>query len=203
MRVRFGLLAAIGRSIVSIPDRTAHALALRDLNSWLRLEFLGVASRVGIADVLDSPSTLEQVAEGADIADAGLLVAFLQLGVALGELRLRRDRYEIKGRRLRAIAGQSVDLRGLVEGVVTYDSPIYISVGEHLRGLPPRDYLDGVGDVIAQSSRIAEPVLAPAIRSVTRAVTPRRARRGVWHGGLSGPCARYRAPRDRRRNRSR
>lgn len=174
MRVRFRLLAAVGRSIVSAPDRTAHALVLRDLNSWLRLEFLGVASRVGIADALDRPRTLEQVADVAHITDVGLLEAFLQLGVALGEVRFGRDRYEIGGRRLRAVAGESVDLRGLVEEVVTYDSPIYTSVGEHLRGLPPRDYLDGVGDVIAQSSRIAEPVLAPAIRFVTSSVAPRR-----------------------------
>ncbi len=174
MRERLALFAAIGRQVLSIPDRTAHALLVRELNVWLRLQFLGIAVRTGVAAALAAPATIGSIAQRARITDLDLLEAFLQLGVALREVRERDGRFEIAGRRLRAVAGRSVDLRGLVEEVVAYDSPIYLNLGDHLRGAGPRDYLDGVGDVIAQSSRIAEPLLAPAVRSVVTSVTPRR-----------------------------
>lgn len=147
---------------------------LRDVDHWLRLQFLGVASRYGIADALHEPGTADSVAARARVTDVELLEAFLQIDVALGEVRCRHDRYEIRGRRLRAVAGSSVDVRGLVEELVTYDGPIYSGLRDHLRGAPARDYLDGVGDVIAQASSLAEPVLAPAIRSVAAAVAPHR-----------------------------
>jgi SAM-dependent methyltransferase len=168
------LLTAVGRQAVSLPDRAAHALLIRDLNGWLRLEFVGVASRTGIVDALAEPATVESIAARAGITDVDLLEALLQLGVALRELHEHQGRYVISGRRLRAIAGRSIDLRGLVEEVVGYDSPIYTSLGEHLHGAAPRDYLHGVGDVIAQASRIAEPLLAPSVRAVVASTKPAR-----------------------------
>jgi SAM-dependent methyltransferase len=65
-------------------------------------------------------------------------------------------------------------MRGLLEEVVIYDSPVYANLGRHLRGAPAADYLDGVGDVIARSSRLAEPVLGPLVRYVAGRVEPRR-----------------------------
>ena len=165
-RSRLSLLAAIGRHAASVPDRTAHALILRDIDHWLRLQFLGV----GLALVWRRRFEIRQpwttIAENARVTDLELLTAVLQVGVALGELSHRRGRYEIRGSRLRAIAGRSSDLAGLVEELVDYDSPIYTRLGDHLRGAPAGAYLDGTSDAIAQASRLAEPILGPTVRSV-------------------------------------
>lgn len=157
------LLPAVAREALRLPDRAARALVLRDLDGWLRLQFLGVAARTGVADAL--PGTAAEVAERVGAVDVELLESFLRVGCALGEVR---EGYAIRGRRLRAVAGASSDLRGLVEELVAYDSPIYSNLEAHLRGAPKGDYLHGLGDVIARASRLAQPVLAPVVRSVVR-----------------------------------
>lgn len=172
MPSRAALLASIARHAVSMPDRAAHALVLRDLDAWLRLQFLGVASRAGVADSLRTASSLPEIAAAAHATDLELLEALLEVGVALGEVRRRDGLYEAKGRRLRAVLGRSEDLRGLVEELVAYDSPIYAALERHLRGAPRHDYLHGVGDAVARSSRLAEPVLAPTVRAIVRSTHP-------------------------------
>lgn len=143
------------------------------VNSWLRLQFLGVASRVGIATALLEERTTEDIGERTGVTDVELLDAFLQLGVALGEVAEHWFPVPSEGPTLRAVAGQSQDLRGLVEELVAYDSPIYTNLSAHLAGAPPRDYLAGLGDAIARASRLAEPVLAPVVRSVASQRQPR------------------------------
>lgn len=174
MRSRVGMLADVTRHALSMPDRAARALVLRDVDHWLRLQFLGVASRTGIAPALVEPATIEAVAARADVTDLELLEAFLQVGVALGELRFGRGRYRIKGRRLRAVALGPTDLRGRVEELVAVDSPVYAQLSDHLRGAPVRGYLDGAGDVIARASQLVEPLVAPVVRSAAAAIEPRR-----------------------------
>jgi len=98
-------------------------LVVRELNTWIRLEFLGVIARTGVADALHEPRSLGEIAEKTRISDVDLLGALLDLGVALREVRERRGRYSIRGRRLRAIADRSPDLRGMVEELIVYDNP--------------------------------------------------------------------------------
>lgn len=169
---RVSLLADVARGVVALPDRAAHALILRDLDAWIRIQALGTLARTGIAAALVDGRTLEEIAARCDVADLDLLAAVLRLGEAVGEVRRRGGRYEIRGRRLRAVAGRSDDLAGVVEEAVTYDARIYRALGEHLRGAPAADHLDGLGDVIARASRIAEPVLGATVRSVTTSVAP-------------------------------
>jgi hypothetical protein len=170
---RVRLLSAVARRAVAVPDRAAHALLLRDLDSYLRLQFLGVASQTGVARALaDGATTQTAVATRAGIADGELLEAFLELGVALGELRRRGDRYSIKGRRLRAVAGRSADLKGLAEEVVGFGNVVYEAMRHHLRDGSTDDYLTGFGPIIAEASRMAEPALAPVIRTIAADVGP-------------------------------
>lgn len=173
MRRRVARWTSIARAAASVPDRLAHALVLRDLDAWLRLQFLGVASRTGVAGALSRPSSVDAIATTAGVYDTALLEALLEVGVALGEVRRRGGDFEAKGRRLRAVIGESTDLAGLVEELVIYESPIHTALESHLRGEPRRAYLDGAGDAVARASRLAEPVLAPTIRAVVRSKRPR------------------------------
>jgi hypothetical protein len=42
VRTRPSLIAAVAREVFALPHRAARGLVLRDLDSWLRLQFLGV-----------------------------------------------------------------------------------------------------------------------------------------------------------------
>lgn len=168
------LLPSIGRGVFSVPNRVAHALIVRELHSWIRLEFLGVVARSGIADALAEPRNTEEILEQTRISDGELLAALLELGVSLRELRERRGRYRIRGRRMRAIAGASADLRGVVEELTVYGNPVYSALESHLHGKAPQPYDADCGDVVAAASRVAEPILGPTLRTISRRLQPRR-----------------------------
>ena len=168
------LLPAIGRGLLTLPDRTAHGLIIRELDTWIRLEFLGLMVRSGVADAMAKPRTTAEIANQTDITDHDLLEAVLALGVSLRELREQHGRYSIRGRRIRAVAGRSADLRGVVAELIVYDNPIYTALESHLRGTPAQPYDADHGDVIAAASRVAEPVLGPTLRTVVADVRPSR-----------------------------
>lgn len=168
------LLPAIGRGLLSMPDRGAHGLIIRELDSWIRLEFLGVMVHSGVADALAQPRTAEEIISETATADHELLEALLALGVSLRELRKSNGRYSIRGRRLRAVTGNSSDLRGLVEELVVYDNPVYSALRAHLRGQSAQPYDADHGAVIAAASRVAEPILGPTVRAFAGEVQPAR-----------------------------
>lgn len=162
------------RSLVGVADGAAHGLIAKDLNAWFRLEFLGVMARTGVAEALQRPRTLDELLGETALTDADLLEALLALGISLREVRFRRGRYRASGRRLRAIAGSSPDLGGVVEELVVYANPAYAAMDSHLRGAPAVAYDADCGAAIAAASRIAEPILGPTVRAVTRREDPRR-----------------------------
>jgi 4-hydroxy-2,2'-bipyrrole-5-carbaldehyde O-methyltransferase len=168
---------AVGR-LVARPHRVGRTGVLRDMDRWLRLQFLGAASQAGVARALTrGRASAAEVAERADLAHVELVEALLRVGVALGEVRERRGRYGIKGRRLRAVADpdRADDVGGLVEEIVGYDGPVYRHLDRHLRGEPVADYLDGVQDAVARASRLVEPLVGPFLGQLTRAIMPESA----------------------------
>src|SRR4051794_6718908 len=83
---RLAMTREVARRGAALPNLVARGLLVWDLNTWLRLQFLGVASRVGIAAALQEPGDLASVAARAEITDLELLEAFLALGVSLREV---------------------------------------------------------------------------------------------------------------------
>ncbi len=55
-----------------------------------------------------------------------------------------------------------------------YSNRVYTALDSHLRGAPAVAYDADCGAAIAASSRIAEPILGPAVRAVTRRENPQR-----------------------------
>ena len=120
------------RSLFRMADGDAHGLIVKDLDAWLRLEFLGVAARTGLAEALRHPRTLDELLDETALTDSDLLEALLALGISLREVRLLGGRYRARGRRLRAIAGSSPDLRGVAEELVVYANRAYANMDSHL-----------------------------------------------------------------------
>lgn len=171
---RRDLLPDIARSLVRLPDRAAHGLLIRDLNTWVRVEFLGVMAHTGIAEALRRPRTLGELLDDTGASDSDLLEALLGLGISLREIRLRSGRYHARGRRLRAMTGSSPAVRAFAEELIVYGNRVYTAFDAHLRGAPPVAYDADCGAVIAASSRIAEPILGSAVRVVARSERPDR-----------------------------
>jgi SAM-dependent methyltransferase len=151
-------------------------LAWRDAVPFVRLHFLAVATDLGLLEELrHRPAAASQLGARLAIGDRALLEAFLRLGAALGELRCRAGRWSLRGRRSTALAApQAETMRAMVQEALRYDAAVYAGLGAHLRGAPPGDYLHTTGAVIAQASRLAEPVLAPLLRSLVAERHPRR-----------------------------
>lgn len=154
--------------------KRAHALLARDFVSWLRIEFLGTAARAGVLEALLEPRAVDDLARAVGATETDLLEGLLRAGEAVGEVARDGDgRWRLAGVRARAMVDPAVDgLAALPEEAVAYGSDVYRRLGERLRGAPAGDYLDMHGELVARTSRVAEPVLGPLVADVVR-------RRGV------------------------
>jgi 4-hydroxy-2,2'-bipyrrole-5-carbaldehyde O-methyltransferase len=151
-------------------------LAWRDAAPFVRLQFLAVATNIGLLEELRrGPATANQLGVRLAIADQALFGAFLRLGAAVGELRCRAGRWSLHGGRSKALAMPEADtMRAMVQEAISYDAAVYAGLDQHLRGAPPGDYLRATGAVIARASRQVEPILAPWLRSLVADRRPRR-----------------------------
>jgi SAM-dependent methyltransferase len=152
--------------------KRAHALLVRDFVSWLRVEFLGTAAATGVlAALAHGPRTVDDLAAALDVRDPGLLGSLLAVGESVGELKVdRAGRWRLAGVRARAL----VDLAALPEEAVAYGTDVYRSLGERLAGAPAGDYLATHGEVVARTSRVAEPIFGPLLADVVRTYQPSR-----------------------------
>src|SRR5262245_59273345 len=147
--------------LLRLPHLAAQAGIDRDINAGIRLNFLYAACASGLLRQLrewKQWSELEPQFE--------TLEAMLEVGVAVGELKRRGNRYRISGRRALGLSGQDGDsLAALVEEFVTIHAAVYRDFGN----LPAHDgkgnYLAGKGELIARSSRVLEPFMVEFVQS--------------------------------------
>ncbi|HEX5402509.1 MAG TPA: methyltransferase domain-containing protein [Pseudonocardiaceae bacterium] len=143
---------------------------LTDARSMTRIRFLRAADRIGLIVQLQAPITAEGVAGALNVTDVGLLRELLDVGVAMGELRLRGGRYSLRGSRIRALASDSGEaLRGFTGEVAEYHSDVYRDLPALLRGKERGYYLDDYDELVARSSLLLEPFVARFVRSVVKA----------------------------------
>jgi SAM-dependent methyltransferase len=165
----------LARTGLRLRHKRAHALLVRDFVSWLRVQFLGTAARTGVLAALGGgPRGLDDLADDLG-ADRDLLGSLLEVGVAVRELRRTGDRWRLAGVRARAMLDPAVDgLAALPEEAVAYGSDVYRRLDERLAGAPPGDYLDHHTELVARTSRVAEPIFSTLVTDVVRARRPRR-----------------------------
>ncbi|MFF2654976.1 SAM-dependent methyltransferase [Streptomyces sp. NPDC058045] len=159
------------RAVLGQPDPTGHALLLRDSQQFTRMHFLSAAVRLGLLDALASPASPAELEErlGVDATRTTQFRLFLELGCSVGELGSQGGVYRLKGRRARALVGQGGSvLRALVEEQAGYHSTAYRELPETLRGGALGDHLPRYAGVIAESSRIAEGVIADYVTEAVR-----------------------------------
>ena len=159
----------LARSGLRVPRKFAQALIARDLNGWLRVQFLGAALHTGLLHALTQPRTIQELAAVMSASDVGLLRSLLEAGAALGEFRNDGGRWRLRGARAKALADAAMDpMAGILEEAVAYDTDVYLALGRRLKGEKPGDYLAENAEVVARASRLAEPVLGALVRDVVR-----------------------------------
>lgn len=157
------------------PHKLAQGLLARDLMTWVRVEFLGAATGLGLLEALREPRTEAALARDLGITNIELLGSLLSLGESLGELERADESWTLCGRRAKAFSDPAVEgLAGLVQEAVAYDADAYRGLPGRLRGDPSGDYLAEHGPLVATASRAAEPVLAALVRDLVGRSRPRR-----------------------------
>jgi SAM-dependent methyltransferase len=139
-------------------DPLVVAAVFRDWKGLLRMHFLHAAIESGLLRALDSPRTQEELEDELAANDSEVLSALLQLGVALGELRLRGNAFSLRGRRARALQQPRNDaLAAMVQATVTYYSDAYRHLPNRMSGDGVAGVLAGFGPLVARFSKITEP----------------------------------------------
>jgi 4-hydroxy-2,2'-bipyrrole-5-carbaldehyde O-methyltransferase len=146
-----------------------------DATTAVRQNFLFAAARCGLLEALRTPRTTEELVTLLRVQRLDLLDALLDLGVSVGELRVRHSKYLVAGARSRALVAPGGEgLAGLVEALHTYYNSVYRELPGRLHGEPNGNYLEHIGGLVAQVSRMSEPFMKGFVERAVAGTGPRR-----------------------------
>lgn len=158
-----------------------NLLTTRDLPAQLKMAgimkhegrriFYHAGIETGMFRSLARPSTFDELARECGIADRQLLSSLLDLGRSLGELSCRKGNYRLKGAMAKAL-GRSVPLAELIRETVRYHGDVACRLSQYLLNGEKGDYLKEFGGVIAESSRLTEPLIRAFIYHTVRKSVP-------------------------------
>lgn len=142
----------------------------RAMKGFYATSFLARAGKTGVLRALASGPLAESElmrATGTEPQDAPAFRAFLHLGVTLGEIALDSGRYRLKGALARALSRQDFDpFLALAEEVAGLHAAYIASALD--KSVDPAGLAaltDRFSEIIARSSRVAEPVLKSVMES--------------------------------------
>lgn len=149
-----------------------------NLKGFYRISFLSRAGKIGLLKALESRALNQDELLGAlNLSSEKLpsMQAFLNLGVTLGELKLCSGRYKLRGKLARNMAKPEFDaFLSMTEEAVGLHAPyITTALSGDVGGDDLKILSDEHSEIIARSSKIAEPIL----KSVLDQLIPE-----------SGPC---------------
>lgn len=143
---------------------------LRTMNEFSRACFLVAAARAGVLEALragprSAPELLEARGLAAE-AEPGL-VAWLDVGVSLGELSLDAGEYALSGRLARVLAESSNDdMLAMLEELTELHHRLLLESPERLAKSEQFTLADQDGEVVARSSRMLEPLIEAALDEI-------------------------------------
>lgn len=145
----------------------------RVLRPYYRLCFLAAGAASGVfARLAAGPAPIDRLA--AELApDPTLrraLEAWLGVGVTLGELRLGRRGYELRGALAKRLAAPEHDAAAaMIEEAAELHHALILETPARLRAGRRFTLADQRGEVVARSSRLLEPVVGEAVRQAVPA----------------------------------
>lgn len=154
---------------------SARTLAILDSRHLVRTLFLSSAVRSEIIPHLRTGRSLAELARLTGTRRPDRLRAWLQVGVDVGELRKRGDRYRVAGRRARALAEGDTLLVAHYRSILEYQVGPYAELGDLILGLDTgRDDLACYAEDIARVSLAALPFVRSFLRRTLVELRPAR-----------------------------
>lgn len=135
------------------------------------LIFYHTGIETGLFRILAEPKTFEQLAVELNTADIKLLSSLLDIGCSLGELSCKNGKYRLKGSMARALAN-NIPLAELVRETVQYHADVARKLDTYLVKNTKGNYLKDFGGVIAESSRLMEPMIKAFIYNTVKKSVP-------------------------------
>ncbi|MBN2080323.1 MAG: class I SAM-dependent methyltransferase [Spirochaetes bacterium] len=136
-----------------------------------RLIFYNAGIETGLFRLLVRTSTLDELARESGITNRQLLQSLLELGLSLGEVSLRKNSYRAKGAMAKALA-RNLPLAELIRETVRYHGDVACRLSGYLLNGEKGEYLKEFGGVIAESSRLTEPLIRAFIYHTVRKSVP-------------------------------
>lgn len=142
---------------------------LKMSNEFYRAVFISTACSQGIyLKFINGESSFEQLREkmGATANPQGLF-AWLELGVALGELKRCGNKYQIRGKLSREFLKPENDAyQAVLEEIVKLHYNVIVNTPAALMAQKLFPFNESTGELVARSSRIAEPFILEAADDV-------------------------------------
>ena len=145
---------------------------LKTSNEFYRACFISTALSRGIYDnFIEGKASFEHLCQKMDVSNREGLMAWLELGVSLGELKRVGNEFQIKGKTSRALLKSNNDAyKAFLQEVVNYHYVYVVDTPAMLRKHEWFPFDETPGELVARSSRISEPF----IFEVVDAVVPRQ-----------------------------
>jgi SAM-dependent methyltransferase len=145
-----------------------------DSRSLVRCLFLSASIRYDLIGHLSTDRTARELADLTGVRRTDRLTAWLHVGVELGELRCRGDRYRVAGRRSRALAEGDELLVAHYRSMLEYQVGPYAELDTLLQDNDAggRDDLNRYADDIARVSLAAAPFVTSMIRRTVAELRP-------------------------------
>ena len=161
---------------VRLGHSRARMLSVADSRAVVRSLFLSSSTRIDLLPYLAPGREFGEILRHTGSTHPERLRAWLQVGVELGELDVRDDRYVVRGRRARSIATGDQVLTAHYRSILDYQGGPYHDLHELIRNAQGegRADLERHADDIAQVSMAATPFIAPFITETVSELHARR-----------------------------
>jgi 4-hydroxy-2,2'-bipyrrole-5-carbaldehyde O-methyltransferase len=146
------------KNLITSGDKRAMLKTMEIMDLQGRLIFYNAGLETGLLKLLETPSSLEQIARKLKIANRQLLSSLLDLGCSLKELSCKNGLYSLKGPMAKALI-RNAPIAAMILETVRCHADIALRLDAYLRKNRKGDYLKDLGGIIAESSRILEPMI--------------------------------------------
>ena len=157
--------------VVRAGDIRTRLRALRDGQAAVRLAMTAAAVDLGVLDLLEQPTAVDDLAKRLDVVDLELFRAFVATLVTGG--LVRDDHGVLSLTRRGRLVGTDPVVRATYAAFGDFHTGVYRDLGEQLRGGPPRNDVTRRAREIADLSQFTQPFVESLLRKEIAAAAPR------------------------------
>jgi SAM-dependent methyltransferase len=150
------------RALLRIPHKLAMLQLQRLARAQAELLHTNALLESGVARALRDWCSLDELTTSLGSTRPDYLAHVVNLGVTLGSIEARGERFRVKSRVMKAVtAADGEPVAAFLREFAHYHGRLLRELPGQIAGSPPPDYLAEYGDLVAAASRIVEGVLEP------------------------------------------